>query len=224
MKSLLAGRICWNGLRRIRCPVWLVILGVAAPVFGDEVKMQNGDTYNGRVLSFNGETLLLQNDNLGTMKVPQGKVLSITFGARPGPGWTPPAIATNRPVHPLATLSGTNGNSQLASVFRELNTNSNLVQQVQEQLLGEGGPQARDKFNDLLSGLMSGKMDLNGLLAEAKSTAAQARAARKDLGDDAGAVLDGYLAILDGFIREAEPAGASTTNVPPVQLRPASGL
>ncbi|MGH7969445.1 MAG: hypothetical protein ACREIC_12030 [Limisphaerales bacterium] len=224
MKSLLAGRTFWSDTFRAHCQLCLLILGVAFPVLGDEVRMQNGDAYYGRVLSFNGETLLLQNDNLGTMRVPQGKVSSITFGARPGPGPASSAAATNRLLHAPASLAITNGNSELAKAFRDLSTNSNLVQQVQAQLLGEGGPQAGDKFNELMSGLMSGKMDLNGLLAEAKSTAAQARAARKDLGEDAGAVLDGYLAILDGFIREAEPAGTSTTNSTPARAKPAPGL
>jgi hypothetical protein len=121
-------------------------------------------------------------------------------------------------------VSGTTNRSpQLAQAIRELNGNSNLVQQVQAQILSEGGPQARDKFNELLSGLMSGKMDLNGLLVEAKSAAAQARAARKELGEDAGSMIDGYLAILDGFIREAEPAGSGALLSPPGPPTPGTG-
>jgi hypothetical protein len=100
-------------------------------------------------------------------------------------------------------------------VLRQLSESSNLVQQVQQQLLGGAGPEAQAKFNDLLGSLMTGKMDLNGLRLEAKSTLAQARNARKEMGEDAGSSLDSYLAILDSFLKESEP-GAPSTNSPAV--------
>jgi len=188
----------------------------------DEIRMQNGDTYYGQVLSFNGQTLLLQSDMLGTVKVPRAKVSGITFGAGPSPAGASLSLRTNQTLHTPGVLSATNSPTDLTQAFRELGANSNLLQQFQAQLLAEGGPQAKNKFNDLLGGLMSGKLDLNGLRAEAKSAADQARAARKDLGEDVGAVMDGYLAILDGFLQEMDSAKSSTTNSIAPALQPAN--
>ena len=95
--------------------------------------------------------------------------------------------------------------------MRQLNDHSNLVQQVQQQLLGGAGPEAQAKFNDLMGSLLSGKLDLTGLRAEASSTLAQAKAARKELGQENGGMLDSYLAILDNFLKDTE-AEASPTN------------
>src|SRR6516225_5615703 len=46
----------------------------------DQIIMQNGDILNGKVLSMTTNTLLLQNDNLGTVTLPRAKVSNITLG------------------------------------------------------------------------------------------------------------------------------------------------
>ena len=97
---------------------------------------------------------------------------------------------------------------------------SNLVQQIQSAYLGDAGPEAKDKFNQLLGGLQSGKLDLNGLRAEAKSAADQVRSVRKDLGDEEGSVIDGYLAILDSFLKETGTPASITSTPPPHRRSP----
>ena len=65
---------------------------------------------------------------------------------------------------------------------------------------------------------MSGKLDVNDIRAEAASAANQIRALKRDLGDDAGWAMDGYLAILDTFLREtASPTGSSAKAPDPVR-------
>jgi len=49
---------------------------------------------------------------------------------------------------------------------------------------------------------MSGKLNLNDLRREAKTSADQLRALKRDLGPDAGESLDIYLNVLDGFLKE----------------------
>ena len=60
----------------------------------DQVEMQNGDRYAGQVLSLNTNTVVLQSDVLGTLRLPRAKVAVITLGAGP---------ATNSPALPSLT-------------------------------------------------------------------------------------------------------------------------
>src|SRR6516162_9652696 len=62
-------------------PLSLALALFALPVFADQVEMQNGDRYVGKVLSLNSDTLILQNDVLGTMHLPRSKVTSINLGS-----------------------------------------------------------------------------------------------------------------------------------------------
>jgi hypothetical protein len=194
-------------------------------VRADEIEMMNGDRYVGRVVALGGDTLTLQSEVLGTVKLPRGKIAGITFARAQAERGTnsykssiPLLLRSNATPRAQVTLR-TNLNADSTDVMRQLSESSNLVQQVQQQLLGGAGPEAQAKFNEMLGSLMTGKLDLNGLRLEAKSTLAQARNARKELGDDAGSSLDSYLAILDSFLKETEPA-APVTNSPPVALPP----
>src|SRR5260370_631921 len=51
---------------------------------GDQVEMLNGDGYVGRVLSLGNDTLVVQSEFLGTLRLPRAKISTITlesFGA-----------------------------------------------------------------------------------------------------------------------------------------------
>jgi hypothetical protein len=102
----------------------------------------------------------------------------------------------------------------ISAALRQLGANSNLIQQVQSQVLSGASPEANDKFNEMVGGLMSGKLTVNDIRAQAKSAADQMRAAKKDLGEDAGFAIDGYLAILDKFLKETAPSGEATAKNP----------
>jgi hypothetical protein len=182
----------------------------------DQVEMQNGDRYLGKVLSLNADTLVLQNEVLGTVRLPRGKVATISFGPAAGTAIPGNPLSTNALAHsPLLAPANTSTNAlDLSAAFRQLGANSNLIRQVQTQFLSGAGPEANAKFNELLSGLMTGSLNLNDLRAQAQSAAEQARAARKELGDDAGMTMDGYLSILDAFLKETEPPAAARTNAP----------
>ena len=203
----------------------LLLLTSLWAVRADEIEMMNGDRYVGRVVALGAETLTLRSEVLGTVKLPREKIAGITFARaqteRPtnsSKSSIPLLLRSN--VMPRAQITlRTNLNADSTDVMRQLSESSNLVQQVQQQLLGGAGPEAQAKFNEMLGSLMTGKLDLNGLRLEAKSTLAQARNARKELGDDAGSSLDSYLAILDSFLKETEPA-APVTNSPAVAPLP----
>lgn len=174
----------------------------------EQVQMQNGDVYQGRVLAVTTNAVVLQSEVLGTIRLPRNKVAQVILGSKSGTNNV--GVAT---VNPLiaASVPRTNSSlSELSASLRQLGLQTNLIRQVQAQLLSDAGPEANAKFNQLLNGLMAGSLDLKDLRAEAQSVAERARAARKELGDDAGGLIDGYLAILDSFLKETGPSFAPT--------------
>ncbi len=190
----------------------VLFLEASAPgLRADQVEMQNGDRYLGKVLSLNADTLFLQSPVLGTLRLPRSKVASVTFGTTNAVSQAPLPSSTNDLRH-APVLSTTNANSDLTTALRQLRSNSNALQQVQSQFLAGANAEANNKFNQLLGGLMNGTLDLNGLRAEARSAADQLRAAKKDLGDDAGGTLDTYLSVLENFLQETAPATPVSTN------------
>src|SRR5947207_3009192 len=86
----------------MRGRVALVCAGCALSVAAiwlraDEVKMQNGDHYYGRVLSLDTNTLVLRSDVLGTVRLPRGKVTLIALGPGAATNFTRESSATNGP-------------------------------------------------------------------------------------------------------------------------------
>lgn len=218
MKKLLGRRQARRWF--VALSVFLISFTASEAVRADQVRMRNGDSYFGNVVSLDNETLVLQSDVLGTLRLPRNKLVGVAFGVNAKTVAPVVVPAPNQPV-PKPPLAATNEPSDIASAFRQLGANSNLVGQVQSQFLAGAGPEANAKFNQLLGGLASGKLNLNDLRAEAKSAADQVRAVRQDLGDDAGAMIDGYLAILDSFLKETAPSsGVASTNLPSLSVKP----
>jgi len=201
---------------RTRAPAPLLVacallLLSAAPlrVWGDTIEMQNGDRYAGQVVSLNTNTVVLQSDVLGTVRLPRAKVAVITLGAVPASNSPALPSPTNAPPH-TPTKALANAAPKPSPAFAQLGANSNLIQQVQKQFLGDAGPEANQKFNDLLGGLMSGKLSVEDIRAEAKTAADQLRTLKREGGDEAGFATDSYLAILDHFLKETAPSGTAT--------------
>ena len=193
-------------------------------LLADQVEMLNGDRYAGRVLSLGPDTLVVQSDVLGVLKLPRTKIATITLTSAALNRATnavrlPPVASRSNTVARFSATTRTNASPDFSAAMRQLGGDSNVVQQVQQQFLAGAGPEATAKFNDLVGGLLSGKLDLEGLRAEAKATIAQAQSARKELGEQEGSTLDSYLAILEGFLHETEPTVA-VTNAPASPGRP----
>jgi hypothetical protein len=161
------------------------------PARADQVLMRDGETYRGTVLSLTASSLVFTNENLGRLTLPRAKVATIQFG-----GESAAAATTNAPAVPPV--------ADVAAQLRGLRQQSNAVRQVQEQVIGSGSPEAVAKFHEMLEALGSGKMDLAGLRAEAQRAAEQIRSFQKELGPEVGEALEGYLTILDAFVKETE--------------------
>ncbi len=204
--------------------VCALLLLSAAPlrVWGDQVEMQNGDRYVGQVLSLNTNAVVLQSTVLGTVRLPRSKVAVITLG---------PVPATNSPALPLPANAQFPASSatpaivptNLSPALHGLSMSTNLIQQVQKQFLSGAGPEANAKFNELLGGLMNGKLSVDDIRAEAKSAADQLRALQRESGEDTGFATSAYLAILDHFLKETAPSGSATnTSAAPPGSKPQS--
>lgn len=189
--------------------LWAIPLLVRA----DEVEMQNGDHYFGKVVLLNADTLVIQSELLGKVELPRGKVALITLGTRNAPTSARPLAPTNGAVRSRAVVV-TNATSDLPAAFRQLGAHTNLVRQIQAQFLGDAGPEANKQFDELLSGVMSGKVTMDDLRAQARSAADQLRALKRDSGESPGFAADTYLAILDHFLKESAPPGGGATNAP----------
>lgn len=197
---------------------------VAAPLLrADQVEMQNGDRYFGKVLSVSADTVVLESEVLGKINVPRKKIASLAIGTNAAA----PKAATNvmrvfAPTNlataaPLAALANTN--ADLSAAFRNLGANTNFIRQIREQMLA-GSPEAASHYDELVNGLMSGKLNLDDLRREAKSSADQLRALKRDLGPEAGDSLDAYLDVLDNFLKEtvAGPMSATPALQPKTQV------
>jgi hypothetical protein len=187
-------------------------LGTAGWAPADQVIMQNGDSYSGKVLSVSTNVLVLQNDNLGTVVLPRTKIATVSFGTAMAlpPLETPSSV----PATPQPGPSATNSISDPAAL-RGIRDQTNLIQMVQAQMLGSASPDAVQKYDEMLDGLSTGKIDLNDLRKQAQDAANQLRALKQEAGPDADGELDSYLAILDNFLQESAPAKAATNSIAP---------
>jgi hypothetical protein len=118
----------------------------------------------------------------------------------------------------------TNAVADPSGMVAKLSANSNLIAKVQQQFLAGAGDEAQQKFNEMVSGLLNGKLTVEDLRAQARTAAEQLRAHRKDLGDTSGWALDGYLAILDQFLGEDNGPAKTSTNSPPRKASSADSL
>jgi hypothetical protein len=189
--------------------LFYLLLAVGA-LRADEVQMQNGDRYLGQVLSLNTNSLVLQSDMLGTVRLPRGKVAFIALGSSADFARRVSAIKNASPPSRPAL---TNAPADWSKLMRQAAANRNLLQQVRNQFLAGADPTASRKFDELLAGLMSGQLNLSDLRKEAQTAADQIKTLKRDLGDESEGTLDGYLSILEDFLNETAP-GQTTTNAP----------
>ena len=199
-----------------------LFLVIAAPrLRADQVEMQNGDRYAGKVVSVSEDTVVLDSDLLGKVTLPRKKVAALMMGANVAV----PKMASNiimgvaAPANPpvkAPTSALANTNVDLSAELRQLGANTNFVGQIRQQMLA-GSPEAAGKYDEMVNGLMSGQLNLNDLRREAQSDADQLRELKRDLGSDAGDSIDAYLSVLDSFLKET--ANEPTNAIPAPQAK-----
>ncbi len=208
--------LCWIG-----CVIaGFSMLGITTKAFADQVEMKNGDRYVGQVISLSPDTLVLKNEILGTIKLPREKVSQLTLGTNMVA--TAPRPATN--VVTAALPAGFS--AKAATLARSQPTSAaptNVMRQVQEQLLLDASPQAQQKYQELAGGFLSGQVSESQIRAEAQAAADQLKKFKAELGADASEELDGYLAILESFLGETKTAPAAASLPTPKPKSSAAG-
>ncbi len=192
-----------------------VLLGstllICASLRGDQLQMQNGDHYAGKILSVTSNTIVFQSDVLGKLTLAREKVTSLDFAAAaPASSNSIPKIPTRvaaMPASPSPNAAVTN--ADVSAAFRNLGANTNFIQQVRQQVLSGGTPAVNQKYDEMVGGLMSGQMNLKDLRSQAKTAIDQIQKIKRESGLEADASLDSYLAILQNFMNETEPGAAS---------------
>jgi hypothetical protein len=192
-----------------------VLLTFLASTHADQLQMLNGDRYFGRVMSISSNTVVWQSDVLGSVTLPREKITSITFGTNAA---TKSISLT--PARPTPAKAPANRVAGAQTVPTQLRTSPHAVKEIEEQYLAGASPEAKAKFNEMVNGLMSGQLTVTDIRAQAKTAADQLRTARRDLGEEAGEALDGYLAILDSFLRETESGAAPAPKAAPQPSKP----
>jgi hypothetical protein len=185
----------------------------------DVVEMVNGDRYVGNVLSLDADKVILHSEFLGEVRLPRVRVAVIAFGANATNNLSRLRLPPN-PQLRAPSASPTNAASNDSMLLRQLAQSTNLIRQVQRQFLGDAAPESNDKFNELLGGLMTGKLSVDDIRAQASSAAEQLRALKRESGEQGGWMFDTYLGILDHFLKETEPASGPATNALPKAPKP----
>ncbi len=175
---------------------WLLPQSASAEI----IHLINGDLIQAKVVTLNETHLSIQSNILGILKIPRNKVARIDFIAQPasitGPGaLTKPPVSSTLPssAQKLTIPGGLKGNHP-----------TDLIQQVQQQMLTTAGPEANEMYQNLVQGVTSGSINIPELKTMAEDTVRQIEDLQAELGDDVGFALDGYLGILKGFIQKAE--------------------
>jgi hypothetical protein len=195
----------------------------------DSLDLVNGDHYQGTVVSVTQSNVVLQSDILGSISLPRNKVIQINFGnaaivAAPKPANN--AIASNMTAAgPSLVLQGPQSaasapgavpqNEVVINQMRREGVDPDLMKQVQEEILGQGNPAANAKFNEIMGGLMSGKLSVTDIRAQAQESIQQIKEAKQQLGPEIGDSLDGYLSILQNFVNETATNTTLTASPPP---------
>lgn len=194
----------------------MIFLWAAGRLDADQLEMQNGDRFSGKVSSVSADAVVLESDVLGKITVPRQKVARLAFGTNAVAAalitspTSPVSVPTNLPTAAaFADLLKTK--AEMPAAQRQPGTDTNVIQKIRDQMLA-GSPEAAGKYNEMVGDLLSGKMNLDDLRREAQSSADQLRELKRSLGPDAGDSLDGYLQVLDQFLKES---AAESTNAAP---------
>ncbi len=201
--SLRARSLGFGGLLLLGCGIF--------NSFADSVEMRNGDRYSGTVVSMTTNQVTLQSETLGTVKLPRSQVAGVSIGTTPEPkvaSLAPPQKAAFRSAAAAPSPAATNAlNVELPAMFRQMAGNSNVMNQVKKQFLGDAGPEANAKFDELMNGMMNGSLSVDDIRAQAQATVKQLRSMNTEESQELGGMMETYLGILEKFLNETPPSG-----------------
>lgn len=213
-------------------------LSAALPLrAADLIELTNGDHYRGTIVGMDSNNIDFISEIQGRVHLPRNKVAQITFReVAPRPvARTNTAPATASPLIMYGTnnlyaaassaapaaAAGPATAEEVVQQMRQQGVQPQLINQVQEQIFGKASPEASRKFEEIMNGLTSGQISVQDLRVQAQNAIKQARDAKKELGGDAGEMLDGYIGILEKFVAESAPSAAAPAPAPAAPAAPA---
>ena len=206
-----------NTLRRQRA--WLLVCMVAAPAWvrADTVELENGDVLNGKVLTLDAKELKLQSAVLGDIRIPRERVASIHLGNRPA---TNAKRAADKPATEPAKSAEQQNLDNLLKQLQGSGVDAKTLDSLQDKLPLLAVPEVKQYFTEKVTGLMTGRLNIGDIRKDAIKVRTEILDLQKDLGPQ-GAALNGYLSILDGFLRQTEGwAAEKTKDAPPAKKTP----
>jgi hypothetical protein len=166
----------------------------------DTVELINGDRYSGTVLSVSLSNVSLRSEIQGLVVLPREKVSAIAFG--PATAKTNVLQSKAYSEGKIAAWSKSNASPALAQAGISLNS-SNLVAQVQNQLLAGAGPEATQKYNQMVADFLNGKLSIPEIRKQAQQALSAVDDAKQDLDPEMADLMEGYLSVLRAFLQEA---------------------
>jgi hypothetical protein len=207
-------------LRKFLC-LGIIFAASAWSAKADLLELINGDHYLGKVVSMSPSNVVFISEIQGKVTLPREKVAQITLryvpprpvaAAQPDPTNVAPMILSGpsapppdgapypAPAPPVAPVDV----NVVVEQMRHQGIDPKLIDQVQEQIFGKASPEASQKFNEMMSGLQSGSISVKDVRKMAQDSINQINAAKKDLGGDAGDMLNSYEDILQKFLQETQ--------------------
>ncbi|MDB6020103.1 MAG: hypothetical protein JWR19_4592 [Pedosphaera sp.] len=206
----------------------ILLLLTGSVARADMLELTNGDHYSGTVISVSPTTVEFQSEVQGRIKIPREKVAAIPLhetsasrAAAQAPVTPQPAAVVGSPAAKpapatpasaaVATAIPAKPADSVIQQLRQQGIDPNMMNQIQQQLMGKSSPEATRMFNDTVGGLKSGSLNVSDIRNQARSAIKDIQNAKKELGDDADAneLLNGYMGILEKFIQESDAPTAA---------------
>jgi hypothetical protein len=219
---------------RLGCLGVLIACAFAFPLPADTVRLTNGDTVHGKVLTLDDKGLTLESGPLGKLTIDRKNVEVIVLGDAPLPAAAAPGPAPNavndylksQKIDPAVFRQGMPGapapadapqisEGTPADAIRQLQTQGldpQMVRQLQQTLPLMATPEAKKYFNDTLAGLASGKLNVEDIRKDAVHARDELLSLEKDLGPAGHAAIAPYLGILNHFLDESAPPEEKAAN------------
>lgn len=195
-----------------RVSLCLLAIGVAfycsSEAAADTIQLVNGDTLSGKVVSLNEKEVKLHSELLGELSIQRAKVASIYFGdAAPKTTAVTPGATAAEPLKAAPAKSDTPP-EDLIKQLQSGGLNAKTVSELEDRFPLLAVPPVKQFFNKTVGGLIDGSLDLQHIRQQAIDVRDEIVELKKELGPDAAA-LDGYLGVLENFIRQTEPSAAT---------------
>ena len=177
------------------------------PLRADQVECENGDKYNGKVLSMDSATLRFESEVTGRISIPRSKVVLISF--RPSVEGSP-LKAPTLPPSLVPPAAGAAKPGPAPGGF-----DPKAIEQVQKEFLGAATPEANAMFSDMLKGLATGTLSIGDIRGQAAQSLKELEALQKEIGEEEeNPLLGSYVGILKNFLRQTEKEGPAKTPSP----------